>query len=917
MRFSNFAALSCLVSAGVSTPTPSQRSAHHGGSRTNSARAADTTICGDVMAEANSGTSIFYASDIYACLESVPFNQAPALRFLSYYNTTIQFQSTLAFLKNPPEGYQQPAVDVEDILTRITANVTKGIYQNQYEFEADVQRLTFAMHDSHVDLRSGILSPFSFGSPYYVSSVSIDGKQLPKLYLTEDIIAAQSNGWSWTPSPISEINGEDAVSFVTRFASQNSLGRLEDHAEWNDMMGGPTGDILGSTNIFGGDATFYPGDELNFTFENNTDLETFWISYYNYMSNTGPISTGGDMYNFFVLGLAPVTNDSYVDSVTDNRKRQEDDGSGDGVDLTSWNSESSGAYPKPADLYQEELLINGGGVVTGYYLEDASTGVLSIPTFEQFGDNLDQFSETVQAFIDGAKSRDLAHIVIDLQQNQGGSLVLAYDTYARFFPQTQPFAGSRRRSHELGNILGNVTTAWWNNLDPNNDEEAYNWELGLGDEWVISPRLNAETNDNFLDWEDYANGPSTLGDRFSLVEAYNLSNVDFDYEALGMSPYGWGDNLANTTQAYTTNNIVIVTDGLCSSTCSLFVEFMTSMGVKTIAMGGRPVTGPMQAVSGTRGARNFWASDLDDQLAFAAQLSPDAKAALPEIPDGEDTRTSGIWTRYAGFNLRDQIRSTDAGNADAVPLQFLYQAADCRLFYTMQNLYNMSRLWRDVAEAAWVDDSICVEDSMGYTTSADNDVIKKPPVASTTAHYIPFDGVDSGSDNNGDDDDGDDDYINFDILTDSYPQKTSDTIIPCTESANGQYTCPTSDLYCVEVQVKCRATKTKTKTKTNKGTSSTTKAARAAGASSATTAPKYKPVHACLPLCDDNTDCTSYNTDNLGLYCHNFTPREKTMAAKLSGVDSGRKPIKTLAQSKWTGLCYPVWGTKALGSCPA
>ena len=56
---------------------------------------------------------IFFASEVYECLSSVPFNPAVGLRFIEYFNTTIQFQSTLAYLRDPPTGYQQPAIDVK------------------------------------------------------------------------------------------------------------------------------------------------------------------------------------------------------------------------------------------------------------------------------------------------------------------------------------------------------------------------------------------------------------------------------------------------------------------------------------------------------------------------------------------------------------------------------------------------------------------------------------------------------------------------------------------------------------------------------------------------------------------------------------------------------------------------------------
>lgn len=66
----------------------------------------------------------------------------------------------------------------------IRQNVTAGYYNNQYAFEADLQLLIYSMHDTHVVLTAGILSAFSFASPYAISSASVDGRQAPKIYIT-------------------------------------------------------------------------------------------------------------------------------------------------------------------------------------------------------------------------------------------------------------------------------------------------------------------------------------------------------------------------------------------------------------------------------------------------------------------------------------------------------------------------------------------------------------------------------------------------------------------------------------------------------------------------------------------------------------------------------------------------------------
>ena len=132
---------------------------------------------------------IFLAQDAYNCLVTVPFNATIAAQFVQYLKDTVVFQSTLAYLRNPPPSYQQPPVDILSALDAINANVAAGVYQNEYAFEAAVGAVIVAAHDGHLNVDGGALAVFSFGSPYAISSVSLDGIQIPQVYLT---------GWSAT-----------------------------------------------------------------------------------------------------------------------------------------------------------------------------------------------------------------------------------------------------------------------------------------------------------------------------------------------------------------------------------------------------------------------------------------------------------------------------------------------------------------------------------------------------------------------------------------------------------------------------------------------------------------------------------------------------------------------------------------------
>lgn len=131
-------------------------------------------------------------------------------------------------------------------------------------------------------------------------------------------------------------------------------------------------------------------------------------------------------------------------------------------------------------------------------------------------------------------------------------------------------------------------------------------------------------------------------------------------------------------------------------------------GVRTVAVGGRPTSGPMQAASGNRGAVAYDVSILDDDMEFAREIDDAANQTLPHRDN------TGISITYAGFNLRDQIQRNDD-----VPLQFQYIPAHCRIYYSLANVYNMSQLWRDVQFAAWEHRNACVQGSLTSVTDLD------------------------------------------------------------------------------------------------------------------------------------------------------------------------------------------------------
>lgn len=482
----------------------------------------------------------------FECLTSVPFNPAVASRFVSYYNDTLQFQTTLSYLKSPPTSYQQPAVDLLAGLSRIQTAIDEGVFANQYEFEATLQTLIYAAHDGHVDMLAGALSAFSFASPRDVVSLSLDGQQAPKAYLADDLFDSDFFT-NFQPSAIKSLNGKDATTYLSEFASVNSAGTLEAHADWNQLMLSAAQDIQGFFNVFSGGATFYPGDNITFLLENGTSWTENYLAIYNSPGPTGPLQTGGDFYNFFVLGFYPASYDPDEDSSEDDSNDDSSIESATSSDAatvastiptptpTGWNNT---AYPEIPDIAQEDLGTFGDGVVSGmllinifqahvillvvkmftnnnvgYFFNSTSTSVLSIPSFDVDGDAVFSFQQTIAQFINETRAVGLKRVVIDLQQNYGGQSLLAIDTFKQFFPNIEPFTGSRMRAHTSADVLGKTLTPYWDSL-AEDDETKY---ILAADEWVVTDRINADTNRNFTSWEEFFGPNSYNGDNFTNI----------------------------------------------------------------------------------------------------------------------------------------------------------------------------------------------------------------------------------------------------------------------------------------------------------------------------------------------------------------------------------------------------------------
>lgn len=175
--------------------------------------------------------------------------------------------------------------------------------------------------------------------------------------------------------------------------------------------------------------------------------------------------------------------------------------------------------------------------------------------------------------------------------------------FQRLFPHIVPYGASRYRIPTAGEIygiaIGSLSDADVNPLATDNDTVALLKQVVEAAPWNYRSSLTTDLK-NLTSWNEFFPPNVVNGDNFTINVRAPTNNTYFDTTIDSIVPYGSAGQ-PEDPQPFPVQNIVILTDGICASACSIFTEFMTRQaGVKTIVVGGRPRNGPMQAIGGTK-----------------------------------------------------------------------------------------------------------------------------------------------------------------------------------------------------------------------------------------------------------------------------------------------------------------------------
>jgi len=321
-------------------------------------------------------------------------------------------------------------------------------------------------------------------------------------------------------------------------------------------------------------------------------------------------------------------------------------------------------------------------------------------------------------FIRKSKADGKNKMIFDLRGNGGGNAILGYDTFKQVYPQAsqQPFGGTRFRANDALNQAGKITQDFLaRKTFAQSNQTAFTAAFGQGttedDIFGFTSPFNYQhtldgNNAVFRTWESMFGPEQRNGDAFTPTLRYNYTDgISTTYTGFSVIGFGANANETSTPQPFNAQDMVMLHDGMCSSTCAIVSELLKNQGaVRTIAIGGRPQPGPMQGVGGTKGAQVFSWDDIQIRMQAVFFLgSPEQRAQWNDTDLGRTAFASQLFRRSAyqggkiagGVNLKDNLRM---GDKSATPLEFVYEAADCRMWFTPPMISDVTQVWKGVAD---------------------------------------------------------------------------------------------------------------------------------------------------------------------------------------------------------------------------
>ncbi|KAF5339039.1 hypothetical protein D9758_014119 [Tetrapyrgos nigripes] len=597
------------------------------------------------------GKAFVPPADALACEKSFPFNETLRQNVLNNIARVFDFFTFEEFYLDSPPPFQESTSDIRAKLAELNSTG----FETDYDFNIAVYDFTTQLNDGHTRWFPTCYTSYQNILPAPFINVEVDGTQ--GVFIAFDSVAFISllgseytdffddMGFDWrrlAGAQVTEIEGQapyDYVDFIAKTVSGNYL----DHGvrvnsvfssyrisgtNFSQRLGdlaGPTGVKQTSLNVKLIVANSTEEETLdipflaNFLGTNFTDAQSFWTN--NCAANS---ETNGIDFNP-PSGVRP-----NIEPAVRRAKAFIIDKS------------NSSAIGLPEQFLPTIPSVDGSsGVIKNFLLPDNETGVMFVGSFSP--DDFDQFQKDTVDAIDSFKAAGVTRLLIDLTNNGGGFVCLGQFLF-QFLAGAQigyPGFVSTNRANPLAQKIVAADIALGND-DTDTFYSADNFAF-LNDTQMPASFDYIEPSAPFQ-----INGKQDpTSQRF-----HDTCQLEFSQDVPDEGPFP-------------PENIAIVTNGNCASTCAMFSTLMNErLGTKIAVFGGKP--GENVEFKGMAGNQVLEWSDLDSEIK-TARVKDDPLAPPDLLVDA---------------NMRHNWRTAWSFFNESVPIAYLSELPKFRFNYT-------------------------------------------------------------------------------------------------------------------------------------------------------------------------------------------------------------------------------------------
>ncbi|KAF5371707.1 hypothetical protein D9758_003451 [Tetrapyrgos nigripes] len=630
-------------------------------------------------------------ADLRACFTSFPLDPALQENIIDVLNKTMAFHVSVNYQISAPEPFTN---DVHEDLLKDFARIKAQSYDSEYDMHVDIQNSINRLRDGHcfwsyncfdcafvytnflpiflvqiVDA-SGTQTVNIAAESYNVSSVEFaDQIDVWEAALPDGITLESLNG-----ATVLSIDGKDPLIAADTNAETNGhlqgLGTRQNvffasyqrgQTGWNYVLGDFAQQSLPRSDSV----------TLEIQRVNQPKTETVTIPYRARRGiNPANLTDTASWRAGFCLNP---TSDTFIKSYPDTKitreitkkfQQQSPMPPASFRDIVSAvpNDLTDAAFP-PSLAPPAQNLPGEFGFGEFFMLEDGVTGVLAFGSFA--GDTLEAQERGLLDGLNGLKSKGAKQLIVDVTNNGGGSVCIAHFLHRilvgpKDTTVPQAILDTKIRAGPLAKLI--VKAIIENNTDP--DVQA----LFNPARWTNASDVPFAPNFDFMDpaVDEVING---VPDAFS-------QRIGAECPDSG----GWDVELPDEP-LFEGPNVVIVSNGLCASSCGLFsIPMVKREGARTVVVGGRQ--GVNQQYTGTVGGQSLNGFNM-----FAEALN----AGLVDNPLNQPILLVqgliGITWRSA-FGIDDPTQ----------PEEWQDHSADLNLPLTAETVNNPLAIWNEVAK---------------------------------------------------------------------------------------------------------------------------------------------------------------------------------------------------------------------------